>query len=236
VVTEARAYQCPVCGAFAQDGDRTCRHCSTLLATLRCGKCFGLNFPDDLHCRGCGSELGLTPATESDAGGSCPDCKLPLVAFDAGADGGTLHVCERCGGQMVSHGLLRALIEQRETLGRAVPLPVALPRSNPLSAPVRYRPCPDCQQLMHRKNFGGTSGIIVDVCSLHGTFFDNGELPRVLAFVRRGGLAKAQASLQQERAAAPLSASFGLATPPATNLLDDVGDLLAFVLEVLRGK
>jgi Zn-finger nucleic acid-binding protein len=234
-VTEARAYQCPVCGAFALVGDRTCRHCSTLLATLRCAQCFGLNFPDDLHCRGCGSELGLTLAAQSNAGGTCPDCKQPLVAFEAGA--GTLHVCERCGGQMVSHSLLRALIEQRETLGRAVPSPASLPRGNPLRDPVRYRPCPDCQQLMNRKNFGGISGIVIDVCSLHGTFFDPGELPRVLAFVRRGGLALAQATLHESRGGARVSASFGASSSgSATSLLDDARDLLAFVVDVLRGK
>jgi Zn-finger nucleic acid-binding protein len=63
---------------------------------------------------------------------------------------------------------------------------------------VRYRPCPGCRQLMNRKNFGGESGVVVDVCAVHGTWFDEGELPRVLAFVESGGLAKARAR-QRER-------------------------------------
>jgi Zn-finger nucleic acid-binding protein len=37
-------------------------------------------------------------------------------------------------------------------------------------------------------NFGGSSGIIVDVCKAHGTWLDTGELPRVLEFVRGHGL------------------------------------------------
>jgi len=41
---------------------------------------------------------------------------------------------------------------------------------------------------MLRRNFGGQSGIIVDVCAVHGVWFDRGELPRVLEFVERGGL------------------------------------------------
>jgi len=228
---EARVYQCPVCGAFAREGERTCRHCSTALAQLRCAQCFELNFPDDLHCRGCGHELGLV-LTAEDSEQTCPDCKVPLQAFKAGA--GELRACVRCGGQMVTHGLLRALLEQRETLGNAVPTPNALPRSNPLNDPVRYRPCPGCQQLMNRKNFGGASGIIVDVCSRHGTFFDPGELPRVLAFVRRGGLAQAKAALGNT---APAPTSGGMAPAfspaPASNTLDFV-DLLAFVIDVLR--
>ena len=31
------------------------------------------------------------------------------------------------------------------------------------------------------------SGVVVDVCSAHGTWFDEGELPRVLAFVESYG-------------------------------------------------
>ncbi len=41
---------------------------------------------------------------------------------------------------------------------------------------------------MQRKNFGRVSGVIVDTCGMHGTFFDAGELQDVLAFVRSGGL------------------------------------------------
>lgn len=229
---EARIYQCPVCGAFARDRERSCRHCSTLLATLRCGHCFDLNFPDDLHCRGCGLEVGLTVAA-ADSEQTCPDCTLPLTTFKAAA--GQLQACGRCGGQMVTHGLLRALLEQREVLGNAVPSPVEMPRSNPLKDPVRYRPCPSCQQLMNRKNFGGTSGIIVDVCVRHGTFFDAGELPRVLEFVRRGGLAQAQTALKNS---GPGTAGTGLVSNVGPGYspgkLDDWVDLLGFVVDVLR--
>jgi Zn-finger nucleic acid-binding protein len=234
-MTEARVYQCPVCGAFARDAERTCRHCSTLLATLRCGHCFELNFPDDLHCRGCGRELGLEPIAEGSTL-ECPDCKLAMKAFRA-ADG-ELYACERCGGQSVTHGLLRALLEQREALGRAVPSGTDAPRGNPMLDPIRYRPCPTCGHLMNRKNFGGTSGIIVDVCTGHGTFFDAGELPRVLEFVRRGGLAKARQALQSSAPTSSPSTRLGaeLQVPPGPGVLDELVDLVGFVLDVLRHK
>jgi hypothetical protein len=41
---------------------------------------------------------------------------------------------------------------------------------------------------MVRKNFGHTSGVIVDWCGAHGTWFDADELERVAAFVAAGGL------------------------------------------------
>jgi Zn-finger nucleic acid-binding protein len=235
-MVEARVYQCPVCGAFARPGERACRHCATALATLRCGHCYELSFPDDLRCRGCGHELGLEPVAEaSDL--ICPDCQEPLTAF-ADANG-TLHACERCGGQLVSHGLLRALLESREILGSAVPSVADAPRQNPLEAPVRYRPCPACRQMMNRKNFGSTSGIIVDICASHGSFFDAGELPRVLEFVRRGGLLRAQA---QARAGARPAPAPGLlqatASPAESMVLDTFGvvDLFTFVVDLLTIK
>ena len=224
---EARVYQCPVCGAFAREGERACRHCQSAIATVRCGHCFELSSPSDLHCRGCGLELGLSPVP-ADAGQDCPDCKLPLRAFEAGA--GRLLACEGCGGQMVTHGLLRALVQQREALGRAALSVVGVPRGNPLQDRVRYRPCPGCGSFMNRKNFGGTSGIVVDVCSIHGTFFEAGELPRVLAFVQRGGLAKAQSTPSSPRPASSNAAAPLLGESSASPL----DDLLDFVRDVLR--
>ncbi len=55
-----------------------------------------------------------------------------------------------------------------------------------------YRPCPSCNKLMNRRNYGRRSGVIVDVCSEHGIWFDLGELARILAWIRDGGLAHAQ--------------------------------------------
>jgi Zn-finger nucleic acid-binding protein len=46
--------------------------------------------------------------------------------------------------------------------------------------------------MMLRKNFRETSGIIVDVCSAHGFWFDRGELGMVFEFVATGAFAKAE--------------------------------------------
>ena len=42
---------------------------------------------------------------------------------------------------------------------------------------------------MNRTVFGRSSGVIVDVCKQHGTWFDARELTASLAFIERGGLA-----------------------------------------------
>ena len=53
---------------------------------------------------------------------------------------------------------------------------------------VRYVPCPQCGQLMNRINFASCSGVIVDVCKGHGTWFDRDELSAIVQFIRDGGM------------------------------------------------
>ncbi|HKE20411.1 MAG TPA: zf-TFIIB domain-containing protein [Kofleriaceae bacterium] len=55
-----------------------------------------------------------------------------------------------------------------------------------------YIACPDCGQLMNRVNFARHSGVILDVCRGHGTWFDATELPRVVDFVMKGGVEESQ--------------------------------------------
>jgi Zn-finger nucleic acid-binding protein len=55
-----------------------------------------------------------------------------------------------------------------------------------------YIACPDCNQMMNRVNFARQSGIILDVCRAHGTWFDKSELERVVEFVMKGGVEASQ--------------------------------------------
>jgi hypothetical protein len=68
---------------------------------------------------------------------------------------------------------------------------------------VRYRRCPNCGKFMNRVNFARASGIVLDVCREHGTFFDPGEAGRLMDFIGRGGLARAReaelAALEERR-------------------------------------
>ena len=180
--------RCPNCGGDVRESARTCGYCRAELLTVRCHDCYAMNAMRSAHCSACGRELGLEPVGGTDAR-SCPSCQKPLARFRG--TGGDLLDCAGCGGQFVEHELLRSLFEAREVTGLAVPRRVR--RASLEIGKVRYVPCPGCKQLMNRKNFGGESGVVVDVCSMHGTWFDEGELPQVLAFVESGGLARARA-------------------------------------------
>ncbi|HMJ10644.1 MAG TPA: zf-TFIIB domain-containing protein [Polyangiaceae bacterium] len=239
---KARSYQCSECGGEVDSRARTCRYCSAPVATVRCAHCYEMNVPDALHCSGCGRELGLEPVGSA---GSCvcPTCSAPLEKFQSGP--GSLHDCGRCGGQFVEHALLRELLERRQLYGET--LRQRHVAQNPLKQPLRYVKCPECSELMNRRNFGRTSGVIIDICHRHGIWFDAGELPRILAFVEAGGLALARQreleELQRNQAFYKSSnpASIDRASVDAsrisgaTSLVDDLGEatlaLLAYVKE-----
>lgn len=165
---------------------------------VRCGGCYLANAADAERCAGCGHELGLEPIAEPDALAlRCMDCDEPFTVFRAPA--GLLRDCRRCGGQLVEHALLRDLLEQRESYGSSAPRPPPRPH---LDVRVRYVRCPVCGDVMNRKNFAGKSGIIVDICREHGTWFDRGELPALLSFAASGGIARARQQQIEDEARA----------------------------------
>jgi Zn-finger nucleic acid-binding protein len=190
----ARAYACSACGAQVDEQARRCRYCAAPVATVRCSTCFHMNVPDAAYCSGCGSELGLEPVGEVGEL-SCPVCHKPLDVYPSGP--GILFDCGLCGGQFVEHALLHEMVDRHEHIALPERTAGASCRPDPH---VHYIPCPACHALMNRKNFGGMSGVIVDVCKKHGTWFDLGELPRVLAFVAGGGLARSRARTAEEEA------------------------------------
>ena len=49
---------------------------------------------------------------------------------------------------------------------------------------------------MNRINFARCSGVIVDICKGHGTWFDRDELSGIVQFIRGGGL---EVSRQKEK-------------------------------------
>lgn len=191
-----------------------------------------MNVPEALHCSGCGHPLGLEPIY-APADIACARCGVELSCFRA--DGGRLFDCPNCGGQFIEHTLLKQLLERREVTGTC--LPTHPLRANPLSQPVVYLKCPYCAQVMNRKNFGESSGVIVDVCSTHGFWFDSGELPRVLKFVEQGGLARARHTTSSRNSSHLLEPTppFELYQPPQGSPADDATDLVSTIASVGLG-
>lgn len=155
-----------------------------------------MNYRTAAHCTACGNVLGLEPMPEPETL-ACPACNAAFVGIPTEANGRVLE-CETCGGQFVDHSTLRALFERRIRLHYRIDAPGTVFTGK--IDRVRYLPCPVCQELMNRRNFGDRSGVIVDTCREHGIWFDPGELPRVMDFVANGGLEEAaRRELERER-------------------------------------
>lgn len=122
----------------------------------------------------------------------CPHCKTALRSADTGL------ACTQCRGRFCDKAALKSLID-----AACASAPSGKYKKPPLdiSKAVRYVPCPTCSQLMNRRNFGDASGVVVDVCSKHGVWFDQGELLQVLSFCSTGELARATAASAERQAA-----------------------------------
>lgn len=204
---EVRVLRCSGCGASVPPDAPQCPYCRAQLATVACPACFALAPLSASHCPGCGAEMAPRPVATR-AGAPCPACSKAL----AGSRIGDLEVqaCLACGGLWLDRAMFEHLGASRERQGAvlgALPVPSAPP---PMGLePVRYRPCPACQQRMNRVNYARRSGVVLDVCKAHGLWFDRDELRRVLAFIEGGGLDRARERELEElkearRAAVPM--------------------------------
>ena len=190
-----------MCGAAASTADPTCNYCGARLATIACASCFGMMFIGSKHCPRCGAAAGQRAEADLPPR-KCPRCTIEMHSVTLGAT--TIRECERCLGLWVDVPSFEKICADREqqaaALGAASPAPTKLVQD---ADPVRYVPCPECKQLMNRINFARCSGVVVDICKGHGTWFDREELSRIVEFIRGGGLdaarAREKAALEEER-------------------------------------
>lgn len=97
--------------------------------------------------------------------------------------------CAKCDGVWVNRETFDAICADREQQAAILGgRPLSLTRLILTLEEVRYLPCPDCRTLMNRVNFAGRSGVIVDTCREHGTWFDADELRHIVEFIRSGGV------------------------------------------------
>ena len=173
---------CPSCSAPVPARGVVCAYCGSRLDVDLQGWSHlqprGLS--ETLHCPdGHGAletlELPGAGGAEPISLGRCPTCLglfLPLEGLERLLDQAVAPVWS------VDQQLLNTLSET--------------PRAD--TAPLRYRPCPSCGELMNRSLHGKRSGVVVDRCRAHGLWLDAGELRQLMEWARAGG-----ALLDQQR-------------------------------------
>jgi Zn-finger nucleic acid-binding protein len=191
VKPKVAAYNCPNCGAAAASDSPSCRYCGSPLAVRVCYSCYGAISVGMRHCPHCGAEA-LTSKSDQNKSLQCPRCEGNLIPQAVGKH--TLLVCNQCGGLWADKDGFQDICTKEEEQEAVLAF-----QSEPLEqapAPARksrraYMPCPDCGKLMNHKNFSG-SGVVLDWCRDHGSWFDRQELQRIVEFIRKGGMRKAR--------------------------------------------
>jgi Zn-finger nucleic acid-binding protein len=191
-----------MCGASVASDSPNCLHCGTRLATVSCPSCFAMMFAGPKFCPNCGARSTRAVAGETEM--PCPKCKsLALVKVALGQT--KVCECTGCHGLWVDAATFDAICTDRErqsiVLGSASE--TFKPGQRSIESKVQYLRCPVCRELMQRVNFARCSGIIVDLCKGHGSWFDRDELQHIVEFIRTGGLdmarAKEKAELEDSR-------------------------------------
>jgi len=193
----AQTLHCQSCGAAVSSDSPLCHYCGAKLATIACPSCFGMMFLGTEFCPHCGT--AASPWQGGEAGMLCPACESPMLEGTVGQS--RLHQCGKCFGLWLDvttfERICRDSEQQAAVLGGA-----NLAQSSAVNLdPVRYRRCPACHELMNRVNFARCSGVVVDICRAHGTWFDRNELQQIVLFVRAGGLDRARGRQKEELAA-----------------------------------
>lgn len=197
---EARVVRCSSCGATREKNAKRCDHCGadfTIheqdLQTV-CPNCLARVSDHARYCHHCAALLIAETVAGDNTALGCPVCGLDRQLTSRSVRDTQLQVmeCQTCGGFWIGLETFDRLLDreaQRPQSAGAEPVPPAPPARTP------YRPCAVCGQLMVRRNFGRTSGVIVDLCGSHGIWFDAQELARVLRWIRSGNLEAARGDL-----------------------------------------
>lgn len=193
VPTQVGRLACPQCGASVPEDCATCEHCQCALLVKACPRCYAHVFHGHKHCPKCGTEVGLAarPLDEAGVERDCPRCDtklVPRLLSDVQVD-----ECPACVGVFIDAVAIERIISERQQ-ARAEAIVGAyssVTRAPTVTARL-YVKCPVCQAIMNRRMFARGAGVVIDICRLHGTWFDAGELPAVVEFVANGGLERAE--------------------------------------------
>jgi Zn-finger nucleic acid-binding protein len=123
----------------------------------------------------------------------CPRCAQKLSRVSLSHH--TILECPLCGGLWVDKNTFQEICARQEEQEAVLAFHDGSDDSaavQPAASARVYIPCPECGNLMNRRNFGGCSRIILDWCREHGAWFDRSELHQIVTFIRNGGLRKAR--------------------------------------------
>jgi Zn-finger nucleic acid-binding protein len=184
--------ECAFCGAdftlHERDLDTVCPKCLTRMS--RRAK----------FCHHCGTALAPEHLAQEDTDLSCPVCGAKRQLTHRQIGDVAVMECGACAGLWLGTKPFEQLVRRASSEAISIDQFVASDRGHATDSARRgqqagkgwrYRRCPVCGKMMNRRNYGRSSGVVIDTCRDHGIWFDADELPRILAWIRSGKKAKA---------------------------------------------
>lgn len=193
-----RVFRCAQCGAALPAEGRACAYCTAEITLEErglsgvCPSCSARLSAGARFCMECGIAIAPQRLSALRANVACPRCKAALRVREIGM--GAAIECSSCAGLWLAPAFFEQACAKAEADGSPLAELEGPPGGAgvPSSTPANYIPCITCGELMLRKNFGESSGVVIDLCKHHGVWLDHRELGRILAFVRKGGLQRAR--------------------------------------------
>jgi len=211
---EAAVIRCSSCGSARQEGRNRCGYCDADFTIHErdlhtvCPKCLARVSDRCKFCPHCGTRLAGEQMIDDISQLACPLCgpeKL-LSHRRLGQEQVSVLECSRCAGLWLGKDAFEQL---RDRVLSEAAMRQTLTDRKPEAAPLRrqigptYRNCIYCGRHMHRQQYARGSGVVIDICSEHGLWFDAQELQQTLAWIARGGTRGKPLPYQQPSADAP---------------------------------
>ncbi len=189
---EAKVIHCSGCGGVLKEDASECGYCGGAITIEErnlgdgCPECFARLRLGAKFCMQCGIEIKPVGLYRTPLSFPCPRCQGTLAT--RAIPGGEMTECVGCGGLWLTEGSFDEVVEKKDLAPVGKTLAEARATFPLQKNTIAYLNCPTCGKHMHRKNFGGCSGVIIDWCKGHGFWFDTHELEKIVEFARSGGL------------------------------------------------
>ena len=131
------------------------------------------------YCPYCG-QANNTKDTGSNSKALCPRCAIPLEMIRLRDN--ELDICPVCHGMWLDTLEFKRLTSERDVYEDDTVSKEFQKKAIPQKE-IKYLPCPRCKNLMIKRNFKKISGVIIDLCRLHGVWLDPGELEQIRSFI-----------------------------------------------------
>ena len=186
-----RPVRCSSCGAALPEDSRTCGYCTSEVTLEEkrlssvCPGCFARMTDDARFCMECGIAIEPQALIAVPEDSSCPRCESGLRSRAIGST--SLIECLSCAGLWLTPTTFDQIRSNAEKKAKLEADLFKNPQTKePQKHDFRYLRCVVCRDLMVPRNYGGDSGVLIDICRDHGVWLDHSELEKIVAYVRSG--------------------------------------------------